>query len=235
MHQIRLVLSVLMLGLVLVACRLSSLGLIPQPVSTNTPEVFPSEIPPTLVEPTIAINSTEVLQPSETPAPSSFVIPPFLSSIPGIDTTISAVLSTPDTMKTLVAQQTIAANMIAGELPQLATPLLKGCPNPSDPPLKEWMNVPVMPQATAGQKVDTLIGSYYCFRAPVSAQQMESFYKSNLQPPDWMMTADANGNLQFMGLSQSGIQMLFLVSGPGNKNDLVVAVNETRPLAVPTP
>ena len=92
-----------------------------------------------------------------------------------------------------------------------------------------------MPQAIAGQVVQTLIGSYYCFRAPVTVADMETFYKDKLQPPNWVMQNDSNGSMVFVGLSQSGAQFLTLNSGPGNKNDLIVAINVTNPMLMPTP
>ncbi len=92
-----------------------------------------------------------------------------------------------------------------------------------------------MPQATAGQVVQTMIGNYYCFRAPVTVAQMESYYKDKLTPPTWEMQSDTNGSMLFAGFSQQGAQILFLVSGPGSKNDLVVAINVTVPIMMPTP
>ena len=61
-----------------------------------------------------------------------------------------------------------------------------------------------MTQATAGQVVQTLIGSYYCFRAPVTVEEMETFYKSQLTPPNWYMQSDVNGQMVFIGISQAG-------------------------------
>src|SRR5258708_2314100 len=126
------------------------------------------------------------------------------------------------------------AASLGAQLNGFSGTLCSQCSNPSDPPEQNWLGVPVMPQATAGQVVQTLIGSYYCFRAPVTAGDMESFYKEKLQPPGWLMQADANGSMEFVGLSQSGAQLLFIVSGPGNQNDLLVAINVTRPMSFPT-
>jgi hypothetical protein len=134
-----------------------------------------------------------------------------------------------------MAQQTMVASTQAVLFPQLSTSLLTQCPNPSDPPKQSWVDVPVMPQATAGQVVQTLIGSYYCFRAPATVQEMEAFYKEQLAPPRWVLQSDANGTMEFIGVSQAGMQILFLVSGPGSQNDLLVAINVTRPISVPTP
>ena len=181
-----------------------------------------------------APTATETLTPTptstETAVPTS-AIPAFLTSIPGIAETLTAAYSTPGAQETLAAQQTMLAATEGG----LSGPLLSQCPNPSDPPMQAWVNIPVMPQATAGQVVQTLIGSYYCFRTPVTAQDVESFYKEKLTVPNWVMQSDANGTMIFVGLGPSGAQFLVLASGPGNQNDLIVAINVTNPMMMPTP
>jgi hypothetical protein len=128
----------------------------------------------------------------------------------------------------------MVAATVAIQLTGLSSSLLSQCPNPSDPPMENWVNIPVMPQATAGQVVRTLIGSYYCFRAPVTVAEMETFYKEKLLAPNWIMQSDVNGSMVFFGFSQAGIQSLFLNSGPGNKNDLIVAINVTASINMPT-
>jgi hypothetical protein len=39
----------------------------------------------------------------------------------------------------------------------------------------------------------------------------------------------------FFGLNGGEFQYLFLVSGPGNQNDLLVALNVSSPMGVPSP
>ncbi len=174
---------------------------------------------------------------TETPAPSetsqAATIFPLLTSIPGIAATLTAAFSTPGAENTLVAKQTMVAATEGVQLKSFSK-FLDQCPNPSDPPMQNWVDVPVMPQATAGQRVNTLIGSYYCFRAPVSAADVESFYKEKLPAPNWVLQADANGTMQFFGLSQAGMQILFVTFGPSNKNDMLVAINVTSPMGIPT-
>jgi hypothetical protein len=186
---------------------------------------------------TISPTATETLTPTptETAIPTS-AIPAFLTSIPGIAATLTAVYSTPGAQETMAAQQTMAAATVGAQMQGFSNTLLSQCPNPSDPPKQIWVNIPVMPQATAGQVVETLIGSYYCFRAPVTAADVETFYKSQLTPPNWVMKGDENGQMVFIGISQAGAQLLTLVSGTGNNNDLIVAINVTNPMMMmPTP
>ena len=172
--------------------------------------------------------------PSQTETPQAPTIPPLLTFIPGIAATLTTVASTPGAVKTIEAQQTMVAATADAQLSRLSF-FLQQCPNPSDPPIQNWLDIPVMPQATAGQRVDTLIGSYYCFRAPVTVDQMEKFYKDNLSPSGWGLQADAHGAMEFVRLGPAGGQILFLVSGPGSKGDLIVVINATVPLAIPTP
>jgi len=180
--------------------------------------------------------ATETLTPSptQTDTPTS-AIPAFLTLTPGIALTLTAVYSTPGARETLSAQQTMEAATVGAKMQGYSTSLLSQCPNPSDPPKQTWLDIPVMPQATAGQVVQTLIGSYYCYRAPVTVAEMETFYKSQLTPPNWVMQGDVNGQMVFVGFSQAGAQFLTLVSGPGNQNDLIVAINVTNPMVMPTP
>ena len=180
--------------------------------------------------------ATETLTPlpSATPTPAD-TIPLSLTSTPGIAATLTAIYSTPGFRETQAAQQTKIAATEDVQMQSLTTSLLSQCPNPSDPPMQKWVDIPVMPQATAGQVVQTLIGSYYCFRAPVTFADMETFYKDKLQPPNWVMQSDSNGSMVYIGLTQAGAQFLTLNSGPGNKNDLIVAINVTNPIAIPTP
>jgi len=226
-----LVLSVL----VLAGCNAAAQSAEPtsKPVSAQTPLAVVN-LPPTETA-TVVPTATETMTPlpSETPTPTA-TIPSFLTSTPGIAATLTVIFSTPGAQATLSAQQTMVAATEVAQMQGFSTELLSQCPNPSDPPKQTWVNIPVMPQATAGQVVQTLIGSYYCFRAPVTAADLETFYKSQLMPPNWVLQSDANGQMVFIGFGQSGAQFLTLVSAPGNQNDLVVAINVTNPIMIPT-
>lgn len=198
---------------------------------TETPTLAPTSAPLTATETAVAATNTAVA----TETTQAATISPLLTNIPGIAETLTAVYSTPGAESTLVAQQTVIAATLGSQLNGFSGDLLSQCPNPNDPPMQSWLNVPVMPQATAGQVVQTLIGSYYCFRVPVTAGEVDAFYKEKLSAPNWVMQADANGSMEFVGISQTGAQLLFVVYGPSNKNDTLVALNVTRPMAFPTP
>lgn len=226
-RNVPLILSGLALTLAILACNAAS----------------PSTPSPAAALPTLAASPvpSDMPAPSVTDTPAAAVtaaqatIPPFLTAVPGIAATLTAAFSTPGMESTLAAGQTQAAGTQAVLAPQLASSLLSGCPHPSDPPQPSWLNIPVMPQVAAGQEVKTLVGSYYCFRAPVTVQALEDFYKQALPPPQWVLESDVNGTMEFIGLSQAGAQLVAIVSAPGDQNDLLVALNVTRPISIPTP
>jgi hypothetical protein len=239
------ILAVLILGFAIPACNTAKPQAVPQIESTPTIGATASDSAPAIVESTAtktetpspsktATVVTATLLPSQTETPPGVTIPLILTSTPGIAMTLTAVYSTPGAQNTRIAQQTIVAATEAVQIGGLSRSLLSQCPNPSDPPMQNWVNIPVMPQATAGQVVQTLIGSYYCFRAPVTVEEMETFYKEKLPPPGWVMQSDVNGSMVFVSLNPAGMQSLFIVSGPGNKNDLIVAINVSRPISIPT-
>ena len=237
MRYPRLILSALVFSLAIAACNPASPTNPPTVQSPVALAVMPADTATPTPQPTATLTPTltDTPSPSQTPTPPADMLPPFLASTPGIAETLTAAWSTPGAVSTFAAQQTQGASTVAAIMPGFSANLLSQCPNPTDPPKQIWVNIPVMPQATAGQVVQTLIGSYYCFRAPVTFADMESFYKQKLPPPGWMLQSDANGAMIFVGFTQTQFQMLILNSGPGNKNDLIVAINITHPLTIPIP
>ncbi len=206
----------------------------PTATPTATP-IPPSGTPAFTATPAATDTSIPTDTATATETPQVATISPLLTSVPGIQLTLTQVYLTPGMENTLVAQQTVAAaTMNAGLKNSGATQFLKQCPDPKDPPMQSWLNIPVMPQATAGQRVDTLVGSFYCFRAPVAASDVMDFYKQNLQAPTWVLQSQADGVMQFFGLSDKGIQLLLVVYGPSSKNDMIVVINVTAAMGIPT-
>ena len=203
----------------------------------------PTETPsPTVIPPSATSSSTATMAATDTNTPTSTTtatetpeatISPLLTAIPGIAQTLTALYSTPGAANTLMAQQTMAAATQGVQLQSLSD-FLSQCPNPADPPMQSWLDIPVMPQATAGQVVQTLVGSYYCFRAPVTPDEVDAFYRDKLLPQNWLLQAAANGSMEFVRLNQAGAQLLLVTSGRSDKNDLLVAINVTRPIGIPT-
>ena len=70
--------------------------------------------------------------------------------------------------------------------------------NPQGTPVSVWNEIPVMPQATAGQEfTDT---TTYSFKATATIEEARQFYDTQLPPLGWTtffnMPADANGSVQ---------------------------------------
>lgn len=70
--------------------------------------------------------------------------------------------------------------------------------NPQGTPVSEWNQIPVMPQATAGQEfTDT---NTYSFKVNATIKEVQDFYNAQLPPLGWSsffnMPADANGSIQ---------------------------------------
>ncbi len=229
MSRIYLYSALAILILATLAC--SSLTIRSTPPTEILTPVPTSAVPPPDTETPVAATDTA----AATEAQQAATIPPLLTNVPGIAATLTAVFSTPGAEGTLVAQQTVIAATAGSQLNGFSKNLLSQCPNPGDPPMQSWQDVPVMPQATAGQVVQTLVGPYYCFRVPVTTAEVDSFYKEKLTASNWILQADTNGTMLFVGLSQAGAQLLTVMYGPGNKNDTLVAINVTRPLGIPTP
>ena len=233
MKLFHLTLLVLILAATACSANMPKQAQILQPVPTN------NSVSSETASPTLAPTPTSTFTPSPTstltPTLPAETLPAFLASTPGIDATLTAAYSTPGFRETQAAQQTQVAATQSVLMTSLSGALLIQCPNPSDSPMQQWVNIPVMPQATAGQVVRTLIGSYYCFRAPVTVQDVEAFYKDKLPAPAWFLQSDLNGSMTFFGFSPAGIQQLFVVAGPGKANDLIVALNVTVPIGLSTP
>lgn len=66
--------------------------------------------------------------------------------------------------------------------------------DPQGTPVEAWREIPIMPQATAGQEFD---GGTYSFKANVTVQEVQNYYNEQLAGLGWDQTfsspADANG------------------------------------------
>jgi hypothetical protein len=57
--------------------------------------------------------------------------------------------------------------------------------NPQGTPLQEWKGIPIMPQATAGQEFNENNTAVYSFRAGVTTQDVQDFYKQKMTDLGW--------------------------------------------------
>jgi len=63
-----------------------------------------------------------------------------------------------------------------------AMPTFEGLFNPTGEPVAVWNDIPIMPQATAGNEAG---GGNYSFRAPVSLDDVRTFYNDQLKALGW--------------------------------------------------
>lgn len=70
--------------------------------------------------------------------------------------------------------------------------------NPEGVPVSEWNEIPVMPQATAGQEFTD--SNTYSFKVSATMEEARDFYNAQLPPLGWSsffnMPADASGSVQ---------------------------------------
>lgn len=106
------------------------------------------------------------------------------SSMPGLASTAKSVLtSMPDITTTLESAATSMPDF--GEFNYF---------NPQGTPLSEWNEVPIMPQATAGQEFND---GTYSFKVNATAQEVQDYYNSELVNRGWSsmfnLPGDENG------------------------------------------
>lgn len=95
-------------------------------------------------------------------------------------------------VETLQALPSMAPSLeaIASQIPDFGSYF-----NPEGTPVSEWKEIPIMPQATAGQEfTDT---GTYSFRVNATIQEVQDYYKAELEKLGWSsffnMPGDANG------------------------------------------
>lgn len=69
--------------------------------------------------------------------------------------------------------------------------------NPQGAPVQEWKGIPIMPQATAGQEFSD--NNTYSFKANVTAQEVQDFYKEKMTALGW------NQPFNFPGGTDGGV------------------------------
>jgi hypothetical protein len=64
---------------------------------------------------------------------------------------------------------------------ELPTGIPEGIFNPQGAPLSTWRDIPIMPQATAGQELEGM----YSFKTNSSAQEVRAYYEAELPKLGW--------------------------------------------------
>jgi hypothetical protein len=117
--------------------------------------------------------------PTDTPAAT---LPPEVAATPGIATTATAFIARQTEMVgTAVAQFGPSANL---------TGFTIFYSNPVGTPLKSWHDVPIMPEATAGQEFQSDI---YSYKAATTLSKATQFYNGKVSSLHWSCFPTATG------------------------------------------
>jgi hypothetical protein len=88
--------------------------------------------------------------------------------------------------------------------------------DPQGTPVEAWREIPIMPQATAGQEFD---GGTYSFKANATVQEVQNYYNEQLAGLGWDQTfsspADANGAVMLFS-KDSSILTITIASTEGS-------------------
>jgi hypothetical protein len=91
-----------------------------------------------------------------------------------------------------------------------AMPDFENMLNPQGTPVQEWREIPIMPEATAGQEFSE--NNTYSFRANVTAKDVQDFYKEKLTELGWSEPFDfpfeAAGGIMVFRKEQSSLQII---------------------------
>jgi hypothetical protein len=98
---------------------------------------------------------------------------------------IETLQALPSAIASVVSMETLEAfPSVAPTFEALATDF-GNVLNPQGTPLQEWKGVPIMPQATAGQEFNENNTVIYSFKANVTAQEVQDFYKQKMTALGW--------------------------------------------------
>lgn len=160
-------------------------------------------------------NPINTLAPSDTPEPSA------TSTLgPGVAVTATFIANMTEMVGTEAAQLGPMAHMMG---------YLAFYSNPVGTPLQNWHDVPIMPQATAGQEFQADI---YSYKAGVTLAQAEEFYTAKSSESGWACTmakgsagtgSQANHSATFLckGL------LLVVTSFDADPKNVLVVINKT--------
>lgn len=88
--------------------------------------------------------------------------------------------------------------------------------DPQGTPVESWREIPIMPQATAGQEFD---GGTYSFKAAATVQDVQNYYNEQLPGLGWESTfntpVDANGGIMLFS-KDSNILTITIASSEGS-------------------
>jgi len=106
--------------------------------------------------------------------------------------------------------------------------LVPGIPggNPLDPqstPLAEWKGIPIMPQATAGDELETV----YSFKVDATSTEIEEYYQKNLEDLGWNKDFSMPMDVTAILLFTKDNQTLTITIMPSESGGMIVMLTLT--------
>lgn len=100
-----------------------------------------------------------------------------------------------------------------------AMPTFEGLFDPTGEPVAVWNDIPIMPEATAGNEAG---GSNYSFRAPVSIEDVQTFYNDQLAALGWtqMMSIPGGGEAAVSVFTKD--EHILTVTATGQGDEVIV-------------
>jgi hypothetical protein len=97
---------------------------------------------------------------------------------------------------------------------------LEGLFDPTGEPVSAWNDVPIMPEATAGNEV----GDKYSFRAPVLVEEVRTFYEDQLTALGWeqMMSLPGGSDAAVMVFTKD--DRILTVTATGTDDEVIVVL-----------
>jgi hypothetical protein len=101
-----------------------------------------------------------------------------------------------------------------------ALPTFEGLFNPTGEPVSVWNDIPIMPEATAGNEV----GSNYSFRAPVSVEDVKTFYYDQLTALGWTQMMSLPGSSEVAVTVFTKDDHILTVTATGQGDEVIVVL-----------
>ena len=101
-----------------------------------------------------------------------------------------------------------------------ALPPIEGLFDPTGEPVAVWNDVPIMPEATAGDEV----GDRYSFRAPVSVEDVRNFYEDQLTALGWEQMMSLPGGSEAAIMLFTKDDHILTVTSTGQGDEVIVVL-----------
>ncbi len=163
----------------------------------------------------------------------NFIMQPFNQAQEAVATAEALVTAMP--VETLAAIPTVMGEIMPTiEAGMTALPQITGMPDlgdlgqmfdPKGEPVDVWKEIPVMPQAVAGQEFPQTFS--YTFRVPATVEDVTTFYDENLKNSGWQSLFSAppsDGGALLMYTGSGGETLIITITPALNQDGLIVTL-----------